>query len=272
MTRKRPGWENGRKMISFCVLSSGSRANSIYVASSTTRILVDCGLSGRETAKRLASIGVEADSIDAVLITHEHDDHVAGVRVFAQRHGAQVFVSEAARTFPAFGGIDHGRVCCFQSGKPFSVGGLLVEPFSVTHDAADPVGFRISAGAGVLGIATDLGQITTLVRERTRGLSALVLESNHDPVMLQDSAYPWDVKQRIRSRRGHLSNQAAAMLMEELSGDSENRLHVAVAAHISEKTNLPELALEAFRASWTSAPAPEFYAASAFTPSPLFAI
>jgi phosphoribosyl 1,2-cyclic phosphodiesterase len=220
----------------------------MYVAAGDTRVLLDCGLSAKQAAIRLIEIGVDPDSIDAIVLTHEHEDHSSGARVFSSRHQTPVYANHAT-----FGVCRHlhqipsDKTEVFNSGCSFRIGELLFEPFSLVHDASDPVGFRVSAGGKTLAVTTDLGQVTTLVRERLRGIDALVLEANHDPVLLQDAPYPWSLKQRISSRQGHLSNETAGELLGEVSRLNGARLQVVVAAHISEKSNTPELAVEVFR-------------------------
>ena len=254
-------------MFEFCVLASGSKANCVYVAAGDTKVLVDCGLSAREAAVRLGQHGIDADSICAIVITHEHSDHTSGVRVFSKRHRVPVYSNPATRAASReLAAVSPDKMKMFSTGTAFTVGALTFEPFSISHDAADPVGFRISCGNIVLGLVTDLGQVTTLVKERLSQVDALVLESNHDLQMLQDCSYPWELKQRIRSRNGHLSNICAGLMIEELSRRSTKSLQVAVAAHISENSNTPELALEAFRSFWhrgENAATPEFAAAGA---------
>ncbi len=261
-------------MFEFCVLASGSKANCVYVASDDTRVLIDCGLSAREAANRLHNAGVDADSISAIVITHEHSDHTSGVRVFSKRHKVSVYSNPATKAASReLSAVPAENTVLFDTGVKFSVGDLLFEPFSISHDAADPVGFRISSGKVVLGVLTDLGQVTSLVRQRICDADALVLESNHDLQMLQDCSYPWELKQRIRSRSGHLSNICAGSIIEEISTQNGQNLQVAVAAHISENSNTPVLALEAFRTFWGqggSSYIPEFAAASAAQATQLY--
>lgn len=261
-------------MLEFCVLSSGSRANAIYVGCGSTRVLVDCGLSAKQAALRLQSVGIDPDSIEAVVVTHEHEDHVCGVRVFSKRHKALVLSNRAtANSSRQLQEIPLESRREFDSGTKFTIGELEFEPFSITHDAADPVGFRVSSRGKVLGIVTDLGQVTNLVEERVRNLDALVLESNHDPAMLYDSHYPWEVKQRISSRHGHLNNETAGQVMEQISRTDGTRLQIAVAAHISENSNHPELAVETLRNGWSRGKQlrmPNILAAGVQAPTALF--
>jgi len=295
-------------MLSFCVLSSGSRANCTYVASRTTRVLVDCGLSLREVTKRLFSCGVTPNRIDAIVISHEHSDHVAGIPMFVRKHQPTVFANSATlascENFQivsvANGSSSRAlsveislvsspyseRMLEFETGTSFVIGDIRFEPFSIMHDASDPVGFRISSAGVALAVVTDLGQVSSLVRERIKGVDALILEANHDPDLLMEAPYPWELKQRIKSRFGHLSNQAAGELLREISTQYGSqpqyesschlpRLRVVVAAHISEKSNYPELAIQCFQDSWKAGGSvftPEFVAAGAFSPTRLFTL
>ncbi len=257
-------------MLTFCVLSSGSKANCLYVSSGDTRVLIDCGLSARETVRRLEEINVAAESIAAVVVTHEHEDHVRGIETFAKKfllsHDKPIFANAATvQASPALSKLS-SAVCTFSTGSAFTVGPLFFEPFSVMHDAADPVAFRVTAGGTVLGVVTDLGQVTNLVRERTACLDAIVIEANHEPDMLAGAPYPWVVKQRISGRSGHLSNQEAAGLVEHLHLHDDGRLQVVIAGHISEKSNTPELAVSSLEAGWARGPGtrkPHFVASSA---------
>lgn len=238
-------------MLSFSILSSGSKANCIYVSSNKTRVLFDCGLSTRETVKRLSNIGVEATSIDAVIVSHEHSDHVNGVPVFASRYKVPVYLSQITlKASCVLQKVEGAYLNYFESGKSFGLKDIEIEPFSIMHDAADPVGFRISNDKQSIGIVTDLGCVTELVRHKTKKLDAIILESNHDLEMLQNGPYPWTLKQRIASRLGHLSNNSAAKLVEELSKDELNKLQFVLAAHISEKNNLTSLAINSLESAW----------------------
>ena len=264
-------------MLQFSVLSSGSKANCIFVATENTRVLVDCGLSAKQAAKRLELLGIDPCSIDAIIVSHEHIDHVSGVSVFSKRQRTQVWSNRATREASA--ALQMLSSDCFRefsSGARFSVGDIVFEPFSIDHDAADPVAFRVEHNASVLGIVTDLGQVTALVESQVRGLDALILEANHDRDMLMDGPYPWPLKQRINGRKGHLCNEAAGEVLERINSSADGaRLRYAIAAHISEKNNRPELALEAFRSYWNKGPVdrrPEFLVACVEEASPLFVI
>jgi phosphoribosyl 1,2-cyclic phosphodiesterase len=234
--------------VSVSVLASGSRGNCALVASSSTRILVDAGLSGRETFKRLRSIGERVEDISAILITHEHSDHIAGLQRLASKLKVPVFMtasthqawSRAVRdkdeknATPELSKSEH-----FASGRGFCVGDIEVMPFTIPHDAADPVGFTFRSEGVKVGFATDLGYMPVSVRNHLRGCSVLVMESNHDVEMLRAGNYPWSVKQRVMSRVGHLSNEALA---EFFSSDYDGGAEYIVLAHLSEQNNHPERA------------------------------
>ncbi|MFZ4396784.1 MAG: MBL fold metallo-hydrolase [Kiritimatiellia bacterium] len=228
-----------------CVLASGSDGNCIYVAGGGTRLLIDAGLSRKETAARLAQLGVELDVISGVLFTHDHADHCVRADVIHRRHALPFYANEGTAA-----GIDQVTKRSdlvwkiFETGSPFPVGSLQVEPFSVPHDAADAVGFVISDGRMRLGIATDLGMATTLIRNRLSDCDALILEANHDVEMLRLSGRPWSLIQRILGRQGHLSNEAAAELLASVLGP---RLRVVFMAHLSVDCNTPALAENAMR-------------------------
>ncbi|MBN8548867.1 MAG: MBL fold metallo-hydrolase [Deltaproteobacteria bacterium] len=222
----------------FSVLTSGSKANCTYVESGSTRILIDCGLSARQTEVRLRALGIDPASLDAIIVTHEHSDHINGVPVMSRRFELPVYANEGTSSF--LRGVF--ALEKFVTGKSFSIGELNIAPFSIVHDAHEPVGFSIEGQGIKFSQATDLGKVTPLVREALRGSHAVVLESNHDHDMLQNCDYPWELKQRISSSHGHLSNESSsAFLAELLHGDLQ---HV-VLGHLSENSNTPELALKA---------------------------
>ncbi len=288
------------------VLASGSKGNSTLVASSTTRILVDAGLSCRELLKRLHMANEDPAEIDALLITHEHQDHVQGLAVLARKLGIPVYFTQAthrawmrwmmphkrmtyaawlaqrqqdlaakqaAEAAPEAGPYappvdepDSAETDCagvpaaegsaqsekmqedpcrlpgveyFAAGNGFSIGDIAVTPFTIPHDAADPVGFVFESEGVRMGIATDLGYMPANVKMAIRNCDVLMLESNHDLEMLRDGPYPWSVKQRVLSRVGHLSNEAAADFLEK---NYDGNASYVVLAHLSESNNLPELA------------------------------
>ncbi|MDY0268053.1 MBL fold metallo-hydrolase [Trichloromonas sp.] len=221
-----------------CLLASGSRGNALYLESDESRILIDAGLPARELTRRLEGIGVGADELDALFVTHEHGDHCLGVGPLSRRFSLPVYLHHATRAaLPNLGRIDDLRE--ITEGEAIDCKGLRITPFPVTHDAVAPVGFLIETAAGKVGVATDLGIATRLVRERLKGCRALVIEANHDPLLLRDGPYPWPLKQRIRGHHGHLSNDDCADLLGEVVSD---RLEVVFLAHLSLENNRPELA------------------------------
>ncbi len=221
----------------FSVLSSGSKANCTFVEAAGKRFLVDCGLSGKQAELRLAEIGVDPASLNAILVTHEHADHIHGVATLSRRYGLPVYAN--AGTMERIS-KPRGREI-FTTGKDFCVGPVECTPFSIAHDAVDPVGFSIRAEGFKLVILTDLGRVTTLVREHVRGAHAILLESNHDQEMLQSCSYTWELKQRIASTHGHLCNETAGQLIEDIM---HPELFHIVLGHLSENSNTPALALD----------------------------
>lgn len=301
-------------MVRFTVLASGSKGNSTVVTGGRTRILVDAGLSCRELFKRMRLAGEDPETLDAIVITHEHQDHIVGLAVTARKLKIPVYFTEAthrawmrwltprrtmtyaqwlesirqqaaerqaeadaataegdadepeAPTFESAGETAESNAAAgsgappadapaepsrkddptwlpaveyFEAGQPFSIGDIGLSPFTIPHDAADPVGFVFQAESVRMGFATDLGYITPNVKAQLKGLDLLLLESNHDLEMLRDGPYPWAVKQRVLSRVGHLSNEAAA---EFLSAGYDGQAAYVILAHLSESNNLPELA------------------------------
>lgn len=226
-----------------CLLASGSKGNSILVESGKTRLLIDAGLSARELRKRLDSIGVEAESLDALLITHEHGDHVRGLGPLVRQLDLPVYLqTDLARKLP-----DVGKPECVQEfvdGEEFTIKDLTIRPFAITHDCLAPVGFTLDGELGKVGVATDLGIVTRLVTECLQDCRALVLETNHDEELLRDGPYPWKLKQRVRSNHGHLSNNAAGNLLQSLLW---NGLETVFLGHLSETNNRPDLAVEVVR-------------------------
>ena len=296
-----------QRMVRFTVLASGSKGNAAIITGGRTRILVDAGLSCRELFRRMKLVGEESETLDAILITHEHSDHVGGLAVTARKLGIPVYFTEgthrawmrwltprrqmtyaqwleqcrkqaaerqaetepcdtdeemeeeaaevvvAAAPEPAAETAEAGdrvptrkedptwlpAVETFEAGQPFVVGDIAVSPFTIPHDAADPVGFTFKAEGIRIAFATDLGYIPPNVKAQLKGADLLLLESNHDLEMLRDGPYPWSVKQRVLSRVGHLSNEAAADFLEK---GYDGQAAYVVLAHLSESNNLPELA------------------------------
>ncbi len=223
------------------VLGSGSSGNTLYVESGETRVLIDVGLSARETARRMSDVGIDPSRLDAIVVTHEHSDHVKGVRVMSKTAGVPVFVSGATRAELPFKEGDDGVLWgeMISSSQPFRIGSLDFHPFTIPHDGVDTFAFTVESSGVKVGVVTDLGYITRLVSERLRGSDLIVIESNHDRDMLKVGPYPWPLKQRIASSSGHLSNDETARWMRE---DFDGRAQYLVLAHLSSKCNHPELA------------------------------
>jgi len=230
--------------ISLCMLASGSRGNSIYVSDGHTAILVDAGLSGIEIERRLKSRNLNPESLDAIVVSHEHDDHIRGVGVLSRRYGLPVYISaktcEAAS--PRLKNLK--KTVAFNCGASFKINTLTVHPFSISHDAADPAGFTIALNQKKIGIATDLGIATAMVKHHLQACDLLILEANHDPEMLISGPYPWHLKQRVNGRAGHLSNQDSRNLLEEIQ---HQQLQHVILAHLSETNNTPEKAMAEVR-------------------------
>lgn len=221
------------------VLGSGSQGNAVVVECGRHRILIDAGFSARELDRRLDQVGVSGDSLEALVLTHEHSDHARGADVFARRWGLPVYAT--AGTLEEVGLKPPGRV--LRSGEPCAVGGFEIEPFAIPHDAREPVGLVVRDQAGHrLGLAADLGSRSRLAWGRLRDLDVLILETNHDLEMLRNGPYPWHLKQRVAGRHGHLSNHDAAEGIPELVND---RLRWVVLYHLSQTNNLPALAAAA---------------------------
>jgi phosphoribosyl 1,2-cyclic phosphodiesterase len=235
--------------VSVAVLASGSRGNSTLLSSSKTHVLVDAGVSCREVSKRLKAIGVDPYSLSAVLITHEHTDHIAGLRVLAKKLHIPVFMTHATHRAWARALRDKNgeapeieKLEVFASGHKFQVGDIAITPFTIPHDATDPVGFVFRMEGVKVAIATDLGYLPVSVVDHLRGCEVLVIESNHDLEMLRAGPYPWSVKQRVMSRVGHLSNEALAHFF---SSDYDGNAAYVVLAHLSEQNNHPAVARRA---------------------------
>ncbi len=229
----------------FCSLGSGSTGNATLVEASsgvtTTRVLIDCGFSLRELEQRLARAGVAIEQLDAVFITHEHGDHIGCATTLTQRHGVPLWMSHG--TWRAIGEPDlPGPPNFARDGQAIAIGDLELHPFTVPHDAMEPLQLRCSDGASNLGLLTDVGSITTHLLDSLRGCDALLLECNHDEGMLAQSNYPASLKARIGGRLGHLANHSAAQILAHLQATALRHL---VAAHLSERNNRPALAREA---------------------------
>lgn len=229
-------------MLKFCVLASGSKGNATYVSDGKTHLLIDAGLSVKELEKRLEAVGVSLRDIDAVLITHEHTDHVRGLEVIDKKYALPVYINRLTYESLKSKAGSKERVSFFKTNQDFSVGDFCVHPFRVMHDGSEPVGFTLKNQGIKIGIATDFGYVTKDVTKRLKGSNILAVEANHDLRMLHSSRRPAYLKQRIRGRRGHLSNTECAGLIESLLHDD---LHYLFLTHLSSECNHPKIALDA---------------------------
>ncbi|GAA7755541.1 MULTISPECIES: MBL fold metallo-hydrolase [Cupriavidus] len=231
-------------MMRFAFLGSGSEGNSLLIeagdGASVTRVLLDCGFGIKETARRLERLGVAPEQLDAVLVTHEHGDHVGSAYAFAARHKLPVHTSHGtwlATSHMRGADVADVRVCC--ADHSFSVGGLQIHPYTVPHDAREPLQFVLTDGDARLGVLTDAGMETPYVTARLAGVHSLVLECNHDREMLRNSVYPYSLKRRIGGDFGHLANDIAASILSQVMHGQMSRV---VAAHLSKQNNTCELA------------------------------
>lgn len=225
-----------------CILGSGSSGNSTLIVSGDTRVLVDCGLSGKETMRRIMEVGEDPHKLNGIVITHEHGDHASGMHVVAKTTGAPVFVSDA--TFDACNLGEKGKKVKrgdhISSAKDFDIGEIKFHPFTIPHDAADPFAFTVESAGIKIGMAVDLGYYHGLAAERFLGCDALILESNYESDMLRACTfYPWSLKQRIMGRHGHVSNDELARFLKE---DFDGKAQHLVLAHLSQNSNHPEVA------------------------------
>ncbi|OYD07946.1 MBL fold metallo-hydrolase [Paludifilum halophilum] len=225
----------------YSILASGSTGNAIYVETEHIRILIDAGLSGKQLEKLLRSVGADPAQLDAILVTHEHSDHVKGLGVFARRYELPIYTNEATWSHlpSSVGHIDDSQRHVFATGSVLELGDLTVESFPISHDAAEPMSFCFHNKQCTLGLVTDVGYINRRIIEKVKAADALIFESNHDVDMLRMGTYPWNVKRRILSDVGHLSNEDAAEgLLEIIEGNGED----VFLAHLSQDNNLTELA------------------------------
>jgi len=223
------------------MLASGSKGNAIYISDGDTAVLLDAGLSGVEIERRLKSKNLNPADLDAICVSHEHTDHIQGVGVLARRFKLPVYLSSqtAAAAQPHLGKV--ATIKTFECGSHFEINALKLHPFALSHDAKDPAGFTINCNGTKIGIATDLGIATHMVQEHLKNCTMLILEANHDPEMLTNGPYPWPLKQRIKSRTGHLSNPEARELLTVLQNKG---LEHVILAHLSETNNTAEKALD----------------------------
>ena len=235
-------------MLRFRSLASGSSGNATLIEGSDglhrTRVLVDCGLGLRQLIARLAVEGIGPADLDGIFITHEHGDHIGCAPMLVARYGVPLWTSAGTAQYAAFAGLE-SALNLVRDGQVFAIGGLQLHPFTVPHDAREPLQLRCTDGDRVLGLMTDIGHVTGHALAALAGCHALVLESNHDAELLAQSRYPDFLKRRVGGQHGHLSNVQAAAALGALRHD---RLNTVVAAHLSERNNRPELVSRAFAA------------------------
>jgi phosphoribosyl 1,2-cyclic phosphodiesterase len=233
--------EQSKPLIGFCPLASGSKGNSIYVGTEQTKILIDAGLSAKMTRQRLSEINVDLASIDAILITHDHGDHIQGLKMLAYKLGIPILANNET----AKGIVSTFKECpkfkIFATGETFEFGDMEIHPFSIQHDTMDPVAFTIKTAGLKLGFCADLGFATTLVKNQLKECDYLYIEANHEPAMVHASARPMVYKQRVLSRTGHLSNAECAHLLLEVAHTGLKQVQLA---HLSSECNTPNKALE----------------------------
>ena len=227
--------------IRFSVLASGSSGNCCYVETDQANVLIDAGLSAREIERRLGLVGVKAETLNALIVTHEHGDHIRGAGPLCRRYDLPLYINRA--TFNRGSKIlkNISKPVFIETGAMLEINDLILESFTKCHDAVDPIGVVLSANGSKIGIVTDLGKSTGLAENKLRRCQALIMEFNYDPQMLDQGPYPLNLKRRIKSRDGHLSNQQAAELLQAVSHED---LRIVVLAHLSETNNDPDKAFQ----------------------------
>lgn len=229
----------------FCSITSGSSGNCLYAGSSGTSVLIDAGISGRRIEAGLGAIDQKIQDINGILVTHEHSDHIRGLGVLARRYGIPLFATEgtiqAVTNMPSIGKIPEELLRVVRADSPFEIGDLLIRPFRISHDAAEPVGYRIEHGEKSLAVATDMGCYDDYTVENLKDLDVLLIESNHDVRMLEAGRYPYYLKRRILSEEGHLSNESAGRLLVRVLHDGIRHIYLG---HLSLENNYEELAYE----------------------------
>lgn len=238
-------------MNGFCPLASGSKGNALFLGTDQTRILIDAGISALQVEKKLGEIGVAIDTIQAILVTHEHTDHIKGIPQLAEKWKIPVFSNaETAKSIVSLLNC-RPRFKIFTTGEPFSFGDLEITPFSVPHDTPDPVAFRIQGPKQTVGICADLGYATSLVRKMLERCNTLYLEANHQPSMVHACARPAIYKERVLGRQGHLSNDACAELLKSIVHECLQHVYLA---HLSSECNSEELALKIIQEALSQSP------------------
>lgn len=239
----------------FCAFASGSSGNCTYAGSESTHILVDVGISGKRVDQALNCAGLAGRDLNGILITHEHSDHICGLGVISRKYGIPIYATEktidAIKKDKSVGQIDPELFNVISADNKFNIGDLTVNPMKISHDAADPVGYRISYGSKKVAVCTDLGKYDEYTVEALKGLDVLLLEANHDVKMLQLGPYPYPLKQRILGDRGHLSNELSGQLLSRVLHDDMKYIFLG---HLSKENNMPELAYEAVKTEVTLSP------------------
>ncbi len=231
-----------------CSIASGSSGNCIYVGSDATHLLIDAGISGKRTEEGLKELGLSGRDLDGILITHEHSDHISGLKVLARKYEIPLYATrgtiDAISKMKNAGDIDPELWVEVREDQRFTLKDLTINPLRISHDAAQPVAYRISYGSRRVAVCTDLGEYNDYTVECLKGLDAILLEANHDVNMLQVGPYPYPLKQRILGKRGHLSNENSGRLLCRILHDGLKYISLG---HLSQENNLPELAYEAVR-------------------------
>lgn len=231
-----------------CSIASGSSGNCIYVGSDATHLLIDAGISGKRTEEGLKELGLSGRDLDGILITHEHSDHISGLKVLARKYEIPLYATrgtiDAISKMKNVGDIDPELWVEVREDQRFTLKDLTINPLRISHDAAQPVAYRISYGNRRVAVCTDLGEYNDYTVECLKGLDAILLEANHDVNMLQVGPYPYPLKQRILGKRGHLSNENSGRLLCRILHDGLKYISLG---HLSQENNLPELAYEAVR-------------------------
>jgi phosphoribosyl 1,2-cyclic phosphodiesterase len=240
-----PGRRIVRRVMRFAVLGSGSAGNAAVVECGGLRLMIDAGLSAKQLTVRLQHIGIEPATLDGILLTHEHGDHVRGLKVFLKQNPLPVFTTAATARVVRETGIEGGTWKFFEAGQMFAIGGIAIETFAIQHDAVDPVGFVVGHDTRRLGFLSDAGFVTRSMTERLRGLDGIFVEANYDEHLLEsDTKRPWSIKQRISSRHGHLSNSQVTELIRDIAHPALGRV---VLGHLSSDCNTPEIILARLR-------------------------
>ena len=231
-----------------CSIASGSSGNCICVGTESHHVLIDAGISGKRVESGLEQIGLKANEMNGILITHEHSDHISGLGVLSRRYGLPIYATEktiqAILSVRSIGKIDESLFHVIKPDEKFSIGDMQIEPIHISHDAADPVAYLLAQGRKKMGVVTDLGKYDKYIIDKLQGLDVLLLEANHDIHMLQVGSYPYPLKQRILGERGHLSNESSGQLLNHVLHD---KLKAILLGHLSQENNYAKLAYETVR-------------------------